>query len=111
MREMLEGLIARSERRMNETMLSAKAAEMNEEAKESLKREILEEVAKNCTKDKQNDVLGSNINLENATDFAKLLMELRDNVLTNTQREYDLYQGVCLGQVSSPQLIFSSHVV
>ena len=48
--EMLEGLIARSERKLNETFLSAKASELNEEAKENLKREILEEVAKNFTK-------------------------------------------------------------
>ena len=47
---MLEGLIARSERKLNETFLSAKASELNEEAKENLKREILEEVAKNFTK-------------------------------------------------------------
>ena len=84
---MLEGLIARSERRMNETILSAKASELNDQAMANLKNEILEEVAKNLTKNKQSDVLGNNIKLENATDFAKLLIELRDNVLTNTQRE------------------------
>ena len=87
---MLEGLIARSERKLNETILSAKAAELSEEAKENLKREIMEEVAKNCTctKVKERDVFGSDIRMENATDFANQLTELRTNVLTNTQREY-----------------------
>ena len=80
---------------MNETIISAKAAELDDEAKEQLKseikkevkREVLEEVAKNFTK-KTIDIFGSDLKLENATDFAKQLTELRTNVLTNTQREY-----------------------
>ena len=86
---MLEGLIARSERKLNETFLSAKASELNEEAKENLKREILEEVAKNFTKVRERDVFGGDIIMENATDFVKQLTELRANVLTNTQREHN----------------------
>ena len=85
--EMLEGLIARSERKLNETILSARAAELSDEARENLKREIVEEVAKNLTKAKEEDMFASDISMENATDFAKQITELRTNVLTNTQRE------------------------
>lgn len=88
-KEMLEGLIARSEQKMNETILSAQATELSESAKESLKREIMEEVAKNftCTKDENKDLFSADIGMKNATD-KKQIAELRTNVLTNTQREF-----------------------
>ena len=53
----------------------------------NLKREILEEVAKNITKSDQRD---GGITLKNATDLVEQVTELRANVLTNTQRKLHL---------------------
>ena len=53
----------------------------------NLKREILEEVAKNITKSDQRD---GGITLKNATDLVEQVTELRANVLTNTQRKLQL---------------------
>ena len=54
----------------------------------NLKKEILEEVAKNFTKSNQTD---RGISLKNATDLVEQVTELRANVLTNTQRKLQLY--------------------
>ena len=39
-------MIARGERKLNETVLSTRAADLEDEAKETLKREIMEDLAR-----------------------------------------------------------------
>ena len=39
-------MIARGERKLNETVLSTRAADLDDEAKETLKREIMEDLAR-----------------------------------------------------------------
>ena len=48
----------------------------------------------NFTREKEGtegDVFGSDVHGENTADLAKQIAELRNNVLGNTQREYDDY--------------------
>ena len=84
--ETLKDMIARGERKLNETVLSTRAADLNDEAKETLKREIKEDLAREqAAKERMKTEL--HLDVGNETDVVSQLSELRNNVLTNTHRK------------------------
>ena len=84
--ETLKDMISRGERKLNETVLSTRAADLNNEAKETLKREIMEDLAREqASKERVKAEL--HLDVGNETDVVRQLAELRNNVLTNTQRK------------------------
>ena len=82
--ETLKDMISRGERKLNETVLSTRAADLNSEARETLKREIMEDLAREqAAKERMKTEL--HLDANNVTDVVRQLAELRNNVLTNTQ--------------------------
>ena len=80
----LKDLIAKGEQKLNETMLSTKAADLKKEEREMLKREIMEDLAREqAAKERMQTDLQLNVN--NETDVVRQLAELRRTVLANTQ--------------------------
>ena len=76
----LKDLIAKGEQRLNETILSTRAVDLREEERDMLKREIIEDLA---AKERIQTELQLNVN--NETDVARQLAELRRIVLTSIQ--------------------------